>query len=63
MSFEWHPNDPPPELKEHSKAKLDVLRRYLRAYFDRLAANPARDEFRLDLIDGFAGRRHVPVRG
>ena len=55
MSFEWHPNDPPPELKEHSKAKLDVLRRYLRAYFDRLAANPARDEFRLDLIDGFAG--------
>ena len=42
-------------LEEHSKAKLDVLRRYLGAYFDRLGANPARDEFRLDLIDGFAG--------
>ena len=55
MPFKWHPNDPPPELEEHSKAKLDVLRRYLCAYFDRLATNPARDEFRLDLIDGFAG--------
>ena len=55
MTFSWRTNDPLPELEEHSKAKLDVLRRYLRAYFDRLAANPARDEFRLDLIDGFAG--------
>ena len=53
--FTWHPNDPPPELEEHSKAKLTVLRKYLRAYFDRLGANPARDEFRLDLVDGFAG--------
>ena len=53
--FTWHPDDPPPELKEHSKAKLDVLRRYLRAYFDRLGGHPARDEFKLDLIDGFSG--------
>ena len=63
MPFEWHPNDPPPELEEHSKAKLDVLRRYLRAYFDRLAANPARDEFRLDLIDGFAGGGTFQYKG
>ncbi len=55
MTFSWHPDGEPPKLEEHSKAKLDVLRRYLYAYFDRLAANPARDEFRLDLIDGFAG--------
>ena len=55
MLFTWHPNDPPPNLPEHSKAKLAVLRRYLRAYFDRLGTNPARDEFRLDLVDGFAG--------
>lgn len=55
MTFSWRLDDPLPGLEEHSKAKLDVLRRYLRAYFDRLAANPARDEFRLDLIDGFAG--------
>ena len=55
MPFIWHPNAPPPELEDHSKAKLEVLRRYLRAYFDRLGTNPARDEFKLDLIDGFAG--------
>ena len=55
MPFKWHPNDPPPQIEEHSKAKLDVLRRYLRAYFDTLGINPVRDEFRLDLVDGFAG--------
>ena len=55
MSFIWHPNDPPPKIEEHSKAKLDVLRSYLRAYFDRLGTNPAREEFKLDLVDGFAG--------
>ena len=55
MPFNWHPDEPPPEIEEHSKAKLDVLRRYLRAYFDTLGINPVRDEFRLDLVDGFAG--------
>ena len=53
--FKWHPDEPPPLIEEHSKAKLDVLRSYLRAYFDRLNVNSARDEFKLDLIDGFAG--------
>ena len=53
--FKWHPDEPPPSIEEHSKAKLDVLRSYLRAYFDRLNVNLARDEFKLDLIDGFAG--------
>ncbi len=55
MPFNWHPEDPPPEIEAHSKAKLTVLRSYLRAYFDRLGANPHRDAFRLDLVDGFAG--------
>ena len=57
MPFKWsdNPNEPPPLLEEHSKAKLDVLRDYLRSYFDRLNVNPARDEFKLDLVDGFAG--------
>ena len=53
--FVWHPSDPPPSIEQHSKAKLTVLRSYLQAYFDRLGNNPSRDEFRLDLIDGFAG--------
>ena len=54
-SFEWHPNEPPPQIETHSKAKLDVLRRYIQEYFDRLNANPQREEFKLDLVDGFAG--------
>ncbi len=53
--FKWHPDEPPPSIEEHSKAKLDVLRSYLHAYFDRLNIKLARDEFKLDLIDGFSG--------
>ena len=55
MKFKWHPDDPSPLIEPHSKAKLDVLRSYLRAYFDRLNVNPHREEFKLDLVDGFAG--------
>lgn len=55
MSFEWHPDEPPPHIEAHSKAKLEVLRSYLKEYFDRLNVNPQREEFKLDLIDGFAG--------
>ena len=55
MPFSWHSDEPPPSIEAHSKAKLDVLRRYLRAYFDRLNVNPQREEFKLDLVDGFAG--------
>ena len=55
MEFKWHPNELPPLIEEHSKAKLTVLRRYLRAYFDRLNVNPYRESFKLDLVDGFAG--------
>ena len=55
MAFSWHPEEPPPLIEPHSKAKLDVLRRYLCAYFDRLNVYPNRDVFKLDLVDGFAG--------
>ena len=55
MLFKWHPNEPPPSIEPHSKAKLRVLRNYLRAYFDRLGIVYARDNFKLDLVDGFAG--------
>lgn len=53
--FNWHPNEPPPRLEEHTKAKLNVLRRYLSAYFDRLNSSPFPDHFKLDLVDGFCG--------
>ena len=54
-SFQWHPGERPPQIEPHSKAKLEVLRHYLRAYFDRMAINPKREEIKLDLVDGFAG--------
>lgn len=53
--FKWSPTEPPPVIETHSKAKLEVLRRYLRAYFDRLNNRPQREVFKLDLVDGFAG--------
>ena len=53
--FKWHPSEPPPQIEDHTRAKLDVLRRYLAAYFDRLNVNPHREEFKLDLVDGFCG--------
>ena len=55
MPFRWHPNESPPRIEAHSKAKLDVLRQYLHAYFNRLNVSPHREEFKLDLVDGFAG--------
>ena len=54
-AFHWVPGDRPPTIEEHSLAKLQVLRRYLRAYFDTLNQDVRRDQFRLDLVDGFAG--------
>lgn len=54
-AFQWRVGESPPQLEAHSKAKLDVLRRYLRAYFARLNIKPSRDKFTLDLVDGFAG--------
>ncbi len=55
LEFRWHPAESPPVIEEHSRAKLNVLRSYLRAYFDRLNVSPHREEFKLDLVDGFSG--------
>ncbi|KKZ11646.1 MAG: hypothetical protein TE42_07335 [Candidatus Synechococcus spongiarum SP3] len=59
-SFKWNPSEQPPQIEPHSKAKLEVLRAYLRQYFNRLAINRLainrrRKELKLDLVDGFAG--------
>ena len=53
-SMKWKRNSPPPRIQDHSKVKLDLLRKYVRAYIDRLT-KPRRDEFKLTLVDGFAG--------
>ena len=59
MNFDWHPDEPPPTLESHSKAKLDVLRNYLIAYYDTLGVWPGQEVFRLDLVDGFRRRWNV----
>ena len=55
MPFVWSPGSPPPEIEEHSLAKLSVFRDYLASYIDKLCVGSRRDEFKLDLIDGFCG--------
>jgi len=55
MAFEWNTGERPPEIEAHSRAKLDVLRKYISYYFDTLNSNFLRDEFNLDLVDGFSG--------
>ena len=55
MSFIWVPGSPPPEIEDHSLAKLSVLRSYSSSYMDRLCQGSPRDVFKLDLVDGFSG--------
>lgn len=54
-AFRWEPGEPPPSIEAHSLAKLQVLRDYLQGYYNTLNQDVRRDEFRLDLVDGFAG--------
>lgn len=53
--YDWELNAPPPLIQQHSVAKHDILRAYVSAYIQTLVSNPNRDEFRLVLVDGFAG--------
>ena len=55
MDFKWHPDESPPTIESHSKAKLRVLREYLEAYFNTLNVNYAQEQFKIDLVDGFSG--------
>lgn len=45
-------------IQQHSIAKHNVLREYLAAYFRTLVSSPNQEEFRLTLVDGFAGGGH-----
>ena len=51
----WEPGGRYPIIQQHSIAKHNILRAYLSAYIQTLISNPNRDEFRLVLVDGFAG--------
>jgi three-Cys-motif partner protein len=45
----------PDVIQQHSIAKHHILESYLAAYFQTLVGGQPRDEFRLTLVDGFAG--------
>jgi hypothetical protein len=53
--YEWEPGSELPIIQQHSVAKHEILRAYLSAYIQTLVSNPNREEFRLVLVDGFAG--------
>ena len=52
--YKWSIEDPQP-LGEHSKAKHDVYREYLRRYLRERIKSPRFDRFPLNIVDGFAG--------
>ena len=54
MEFVWRPGKHP-HLEDHSRAKLAVLGSYIRAYFDVMGMHMGREQFKLVLVDGFAG--------
>jgi three-Cys-motif partner protein len=53
--YEWEPDGELPIIQQHSVAKHEILRAYLSSYIQTLISNPNREEFRLVLVDGFAG--------
>lgn len=52
---DWQIGKKPPLIRPHSLAKHRVLKAYLERYVSILTANPRQEQFRLTLIDGFAG--------
>ena len=53
--YDWNVGDPPPFIEAHSQTKHKVLEDYLFRYLHILTKSPLRREFKLALIDGFAG--------
>ena len=54
-NHDWKIGQEPPLIRPHSLAKHRVLRSYLEQYVKVLTSNPRQEQFRLTLIDGFAG--------
>lgn len=53
--YDWQPEGPPTQIRQHSIAKHNVLRTYLVEYIRTLVNSPHQEELRLTLVDGFAG--------
>lgn len=53
--YHWEIGEKAPIIKQHSIAKHEILRAYLRKYLQTLTITPMQDTFRLTIVDGFAG--------
>lgn len=52
--YDWSASTPPP-IGEHSVAKHEVYREYLRAYLRELTKRVGFDGYRINVVDGFSG--------
>lgn len=53
--FRWRKGAPPPPIRPHTEAKLQLLRLYLNRYLQILSSNPLQKKLTIDLVDGFVG--------
>lgn len=53
----------PAEIQPHSIAKHRILQSYLAAYYQTLVGGGRRDEFKLTVVDGFAGCGRYVLKG
>lgn len=59
--YDW--TNGPATLEPHSRAKYTILRRYVEEYLRILTINGKVPEFRVTLVDGFAGGGEYVVKG
>lgn len=60
--YDWE-SGRPAALEPHSTAKHTILRKYVEEYIRILTADPRQPDFRIRLIDGFAGGGEYLVEG
>lgn len=53
--YQWKDKGEAAPIEQHSIAKHDILKAYLREYLQTLVTSPHQEELRVTLIDGFAG--------
>lgn len=53
--YKWGVGKQAPKIGQHSIAKHEILRAYLIKYLQTLTIVPSQEQFRLTIVDGFAG--------
>lgn len=53
--YEWKLGQPPPLLGQHSVAKHDIFKQYVKIYIERLTHTPSQTLLNLTIVDGFSG--------